>query len=118
MPSTRQGHSITRPSLVFPSLALRPSFWRTFSRTSPMPSPIHVSNWGDRMSALTSAKAQKISIPVLRPVFMIGLLIVAFWIFVALTIDFWAPYDPLKIVGRKLLEPSLQHWLGTDALGR
>jgi peptide/nickel transport system permease protein len=70
------------------------------------------------MSALTSAKAQKISIPVLRPVFMMGLLIVAFWIFVALTIDFWAPYDPLKIVGRKLLEPSLQHWLGTDALGR
>jgi peptide/nickel transport system permease protein len=55
---------------------------------------------------------------VARPVLVIGLAIIVFWIFVALTIDLWSVYEPLKIVGRKLLEPSWQHWLGTDALGR
>ncbi|TCR87797.1 ABC transporter permease [Rhizobium sp. BK376] len=54
----------------------------------------------------------------MRPVLIIGLAIVVFWIFVALTIDMWSAYDPLKLIGRKLQEPSLQHWLGTDALGR
>lgn len=54
----------------------------------------------------------------LRPVMVVGLLIVGFWIFVALTIDIWTVYDPLKLVARKLQAPSLQHWLGTDALGR
>lgn len=55
---------------------------------------------------------------ILRPVMAVGLLIVGFWIFVALTIDIWTVYDPLKLVARKLQSPSLQHWLGTDALGR
>ncbi len=55
---------------------------------------------------------------ILRPVMVVGLLIVGFWIFVALTIDIWTVYDPLKLVARKLQSPSLQHWLGTDALGR
>ncbi|KGF69473.1 D-ala-D-ala transporter subunit [Hoeflea sp. BAL378] len=54
----------------------------------------------------------------LRPALVAGLLIVGFWIVVALTIDVWTVYDPLKIVARKLQAPSLQHWLGTDALGR
>lgn len=54
----------------------------------------------------------------LRPVLIVGLLIVGFWIVVALTIDLWSVYDPLKLVARKLQTPSFQHWLGTDALGR
>ncbi|MGX9115854.1 ABC transporter permease [Mesorhizobium sp. BHbsci] len=54
----------------------------------------------------------------LRPVLIVGLVIVGFWIIVALTIDFWSVYDPLKLVARKLQAPSFQHWLGTDALGR
>jgi peptide/nickel transport system permease protein len=37
---------------------------------------------------------------------------------IALTVPWWAPYDPIAIVGRRLQEPSWQHWLGTDALGR
>jgi peptide/nickel transport system permease protein len=52
----------------------------------------------------------------------------AFWIGVAITTVFaatallaivWTPYDPgtLAIVA-KLQAPSLQHWLGTDQLGR
>jgi peptide/nickel transport system permease protein len=54
----------------------------------------------------------------LRPALVAGLLIIGFWIVVGLTIDVWTVYDPLKIVARKLQTPSLQHWLGTDALGR
>jgi peptide/nickel transport system permease protein len=37
---------------------------------------------------------------------------------IALTVPWWAPYDPIAIVGRRLQAPSWQHWLGTDALGR
>lgn len=47
-----------------------------------------------------------------------GLIIVTFWVTVALTIDFWSPFDPLEMVARRLKPPSTEHLLGTDALGR
>ncbi len=47
-----------------------------------------------------------------------GLIIVIFWVMVALTVDFWSPYDPLDMVARRLQPPSANHLLGTDALGR
>ena len=47
-----------------------------------------------------------------------GIVVVVFWAVVALTIQWWAPYDPLDMVGRRLKPPSAEHWLGTDALGR
>lgn len=49
---------------------------------------------------------------------IVGLTIVLFWIVVAVTIDFWAPYDPFAMGGKRLDPPSPVHWLGTDALGR
>lgn len=70
------------------------------------------------MSIAIGAKAQWMRTVTVRPVLLAGLVIVGFWIVVALTIDIWSIYDPLKIVARKLQAPSLQHWLGTDALGR
>lgn len=70
------------------------------------------------MSIATGARAHWITSLTLRPALVVGLVIVVFWIFVALTIDVWSVYDPLKIVARKLQSPSLRHWLGTDALGR
>ena len=48
----------------------------------------------------------------------IGALILLFWVVVVLTIQVWPLDDPLKMVGRRLQEPSADHWLGTDALGR
>lgn len=48
----------------------------------------------------------------------LGLAVVAFWVVVALTVDWWSPYEPLDMVGRRLRPPSAAHWLGTDALGR
>jgi peptide/nickel transport system permease protein len=70
------------------------------------------------MSIVLGAKAQGKPRITLRPVLIAGLLIVGFWIVVALTIDIWTVYDPLKLVARKLQPPSFEHWLGTDALGR
>ena len=59
------------------------------------------------MSLSISTSTQRFSVITTRPVLTIGLAIVFFWVFVALTIDIWSVYDPLKIVGQKLLEPSL-----------
>jgi peptide/nickel transport system permease protein len=49
---------------------------------------------------------------------LVGGLVVAFWLVVALTIDLWAPDDPFQMVDRRLRPPSADHLLGTDALGR
>ncbi len=49
---------------------------------------------------------------------LIGLIIIALWILVALTLPLWTPFDPLDPVGARLQPPSGSHWMGTDALGR
>ncbi len=47
-----------------------------------------------------------------------GGVVLLFWIFTALTVEWWAPTDPIALVDDRLLAPSLEHPLGTDALGR
>jgi peptide/nickel transport system permease protein len=50
---------------------------------------------------------------------MAGLVIVVFVLLVTLFASQLAPYDPLDVdVHNRLLEPSWEHWLGTDQLGR
>ena len=53
-----------------------------------------------------------------RPQVVFGLVVLGFWVVVALTVDWWAPYDPLASAGERLLSPRGAHWLGTDTLGR
>ena len=48
---------------------------------------------------------------------LVGIAIIAFWIVTCLTIDLWPTYDPIEL-GRRLQPPGLDHWFGTDALGR
>lgn len=48
----------------------------------------------------------------------IGVGIVLFWVFVAVTAPLISPYDPTELVGKRLQLPSPEHWLGTDHLGR
>jgi len=48
----------------------------------------------------------------------IGVGIVLFWVFVAITAPLIAPYSPTALVDDRLLLPSAEHWLGTDNLGR
>jgi peptide/nickel transport system permease protein len=51
--------------------------------------------------------------------FIVGGVILAFYVFVALTSRFWAPYDFARTGTGRPFEPSgAQHLLGTDQLGR
>jgi len=49
---------------------------------------------------------------------MIGIAIVFFWIFIAVTAPLISPYSPTGLIGKRLEGPSLVHWVGTDNLGR
>lgn len=48
----------------------------------------------------------------------IGAGIIFFWLFIALATPIIAPYSPTELQGPRLESPSLEHWLGTDNLGR
>ena len=53
------------------------------------------------------------------PMGLMGLILVALFILMAVAAPILAPYDPLTLnVRAKLQSPSLAHWLGTDQLGR
>lgn len=49
---------------------------------------------------------------------VIGLLVLLFWGLVAILGPVILPHDPLEMVARARQAPSLEHWLGTDHLGR
>jgi peptide/nickel transport system permease protein len=54
-----------------------------------------------------------------RKLAVIGLVIIVLLILTAIFAPFLAPYDPFKMnMGQVLNQPSGQHWLGTDSLGR
>jgi peptide/nickel transport system permease protein len=48
----------------------------------------------------------------------IGVVIILLWVFVALAAPIISPYSPTEMPGTKLESPSLEHWLGTDHIGR
>ncbi len=52
------------------------------------------------------------------PPVIIGSLVLLFWVVVAITVQWWAPFDPLEVAGERLQGPSLDNWMGTDDLGR
>jgi peptide/nickel transport system permease protein len=49
---------------------------------------------------------------------VVGLIAVGAVILVAVVSLIWLPYDPSDTSGLRLEGPGLQHWLGTDRLGR
>ncbi|WP_284944648.1 ABC transporter permease [Acidisoma cladoniae] len=49
---------------------------------------------------------------------ILGVVIILAFIVIAITILLWTPYDPIALAGRRLQPPSIDHWCGTDALGR
>jgi peptide/nickel transport system permease protein len=48
----------------------------------------------------------------------LGIALVAFWLVATVAAPWMSTYDPLQTVARRLQPPSVEHWLGTDALGR
>lgn len=49
---------------------------------------------------------------------VLGLMMIAFWMVAAATVQLWPLDPPLDMAGRRLQPPSAAHLLGTDALGR
>jgi peptide/nickel transport system permease protein len=47
-----------------------------------------------------------------------GLMVIAIYVFVALAAPLLAPYPERAVVGAQYLPWSMEHWLGTDRLGR
>ncbi len=48
----------------------------------------------------------------------IGAIIILVWVFIAIATPIISPYSPTELQGSRLESPSLEHWLGTDNLGR
>ena len=71
---------------------------------------------GERASELKAAgrRRQRTTSPLL----VIGLGLVGFVVVVGLAAPLIATHDPTEISGNPLVEPSAEHWLGTDTPGR
>ncbi|MFM2071110.1 MAG: hypothetical protein RLZZ623_1373, partial [Actinomycetota bacterium] len=53
-----------------------------------------------------------------KPGFLVGLVIVAFWLFCAFFSELIVPYDPFDYRDKRHMPPSGKHWFGTDQIGR
>jgi peptide/nickel transport system permease protein len=53
-----------------------------------------------------------------RPMAVIGVVVIAIWLIIAIFAPLIAPYDPLAQSFARLSPPSAAHWFGTDAVGR
>ncbi|HEY1916954.1 MAG TPA: ABC transporter permease [Streptosporangiaceae bacterium] len=66
-----------------------------------------------------SARRERIQLLLGSPVFIVGALIVVFWIVCAIFGSSFAPQDPYAVAPMHALQsPSGAHWFGTDDLGR
>lgn len=82
-----------------------------------MPSPIPRSGWPD-VAGVMHANRFRLPAEYRRPTIIGGGFVAAVWLFIVLTVSWWAPFGPLESVGKRLDPPSRSHWLGTDALSR
>ena len=53
-----------------------------------------------------------------HPLALTGILIIIFWIIVAVFAPLIAPYEPNAHIAARYQTPSTEHWFGTDSLGR
>jgi len=70
---------------------------------------------GPRRRSITRDRAMTLA---RSPAFLIGLLVVLFWIVCAVFGQHLTPLDPYDDAGDTLLAPSADNWFGTDQLGR
>jgi peptide/nickel transport system permease protein len=71
------------------------------------------------MNAVTVAAPRRRRRPAwLRGPSLVGMIVIAAWVIIALTLPWWSPVGPLDNVGSRLTGPNASQWMGTDALGR
>ena len=71
------------------------------------------------MSRLPSTDRSFVRMALGHRAFVVGFLLSAFFVLLALISFVWTPFDPTKLsIATKLQTPSLQHWFGTDHFGR
>jgi peptide/nickel transport system permease protein len=69
-------------------------------------------------SERSQARRETIRELVRRPAFIIGNIVIIGWIICAVLGQRITPYDPFNYFTTGHLPPSLEHWMGTDRLGR
>jgi peptide/nickel transport system permease protein len=73
---------------------------------------------GPAVSERSQARRETIRLLLRRPAFIIGNVIIIFWIFTAILGERITPYDPFNQFFNGHEPPSAQHLMGTDRLGR
>jgi len=66
----------------------------------------------------SQARRETIRVLVRRPAFIIGNIVIIGWIICAVLGQRITPYDPFNYFTTGHLPPSVEHWMGTDRLGR
>ncbi|WP_090481897.1 ABC transporter permease [Nakamurella panacisegetis] len=72
----------------------------------------------DALPAEPTAARRRSTSPWRQPLAIVGVVVVAAWVVIAIFAPLIAPSDPLAQDFVQLKGPSAQHWLGTDELGR
>jgi peptide/nickel transport system permease protein len=78
------------------------------------PSPVGPAAASERRNA----RRETIRLLLRRPAFIIGNIIIIFWITCAVLGTRITPYDPFNSFSEGHLPPSPAHWMGTDRIGR
>jgi peptide/nickel transport system permease protein len=72
-----------------------------------------------RNSEARAARSERLRLLVRSPSFILGSLVIGFWVVCAIFGDRITPYDPIFDQTEDLsVSPSSEHWFGTDRLGR
>jgi len=64
------------------------------------------------------ARRERLGQLVRSKTFLVGVVIVGFWVFWGIAGTALTPHDPLDQTPDVLVPPSSAHWFGTDSLGR
>ena len=78
------------------------------------PAPVGPAEASER----SKARNETIRLLLRRPAFIIGNVIILFWITCAILGTRITPYDPINQFFQGHLPPSPEHWMGTDRIGR
>lgn len=65
-----------------------------------------------------SLRRRRLPVAWRRPLAVVGIAIILFWIVMAVFAPLIAPYDPLAQDFERYQPPSPEHWFGTDVVGR